>query len=143
MKTNGRSLRRVATSRFGDIGATWAPTGERLAYTTSNGTGLVDLATRDSVFLADRGTSYEPSPPEWSPDGERVLFSRNDPDSASGKVHKHQLWAMRDDGSRAHAVTRKIFPDPVEDPFDPTVTWVAATLHGTPLAPLSRGGGKR
>jgi Tol biopolymer transport system component len=139
MGARGRPLRRVATDTTGDdAGATWAPTGERLAYTTSKGTGLIDLATGHGVTLADRGTSYNENPPEWSPDGEWVLFSRNARVQSSPRKLQHQLWAMRADGSQAHVVTHKIFPDPVDDPFDPTATWVAATLHGAPLPPVAK-----
>jgi Tol biopolymer transport system component len=136
MRTTGRSLRRVATDPSGaDAGASWSPTGERLAYATLKGTGLVDLSTGRSVFVAGRGQGYNGDPPQWSPDGGWVLFSRKAPGYSGPRDLHYRLWVMRGDGSQAHAVTHRIFPDYVDDPFDPKAAWVAATLHGTPARP--------
>jgi Tol biopolymer transport system component len=81
---------------------TWSPTGERIAFTSGNGTELrvVDVATGAVTVLteAERGTSLEVI--GFSPQGDRILFSRTE-DRGAGEG---SLWSIGVDGSDARLV---------------------------------------
>jgi Tol biopolymer transport system component len=96
----------------------WSPTGDRIAFTTrKHGSGqeirVLDVAT-GTVTLAvepdgsDGGTEVFLSVIDWSPEGDRILFSRaeaiNDDPSDPGSyrsVGLGSLWSGNADGSDA------------------------------------------
>jgi len=128
VRSNGRDRQLVAADPSG-VAAAWSPKGDSLTYTTSKGTGVFDPATGKRRFVAAPTNDPSNNPPSWSPDGKWILFWRFDLGyGAPSDVHL-QLWAMRSDGTRAHAVTDAVTPDWGNG----TETWVAATLHGTPV----------
>jgi Tol biopolymer transport system component len=85
---------------------TWSPTGERIAFTT-HGDGnryfaelrVLDVATGSVTLLieAERGTVLGESVIEFSPQGDRILFSRTER-RGSGE---DSLWSIGVDGSDA------------------------------------------
>lgn len=77
----------------------WSPTSDRIAFATNGGKALrvVDVATGSVTLLAEaeRGTSFEAI--GFSPQGDRILFRRDEGDTNS-------LWSIGVDGSDAHPV---------------------------------------
>jgi Tol biopolymer transport system component len=75
----------------------WSPTGDRIAFTSGNGTELrvVDVATGMVTLLAERDGSDILSVLDFSPEGDRILFSRTE-DSGDGVS---SLWSVNADGS--------------------------------------------
>jgi Tol biopolymer transport system component len=76
--------------------AVWSPTGDRIAF-TGNGTELrvVDVATGTVTSLVETDGSDTLSVLDFSPDGDRVLFSRTE-DQGTGA---NSLWSVNVDGS--------------------------------------------
>jgi len=89
---------------FGDRAGSiaWSPTGDRIAFTSWNGTELrlLDVATGTVTLLTEThgsdmlsviaGESFE-----FSPEGDRILFSRTE-DEGTGAS---SLWSVNADGS--------------------------------------------
>ncbi len=75
----------------------WSPTGDRIAFTSGNGTKLrvVDVATGTVTLLAETDGSDMLSVIDFSPEGERILFARTE-DRGSGAS---SLWSVNADGS--------------------------------------------
>ena len=75
----------------------WSPTGDRIAFTSGNGTELrvVDVATGTVTLLAEKDGSDMLSVLDFSPDADRILFSRAE-DQGSGPT---SLWSVNADGS--------------------------------------------
>ena len=75
----------------------WSPTGDRIAFTSGNGTKLrvVDVATGTVTLLTEVDGSDRLSVIDFSAQGDRILFSRWE-DSASGA---ESLWSINADGS--------------------------------------------
>jgi Tol biopolymer transport system component len=75
----------------------WSPTGDRIAFTSGNGTELrvVDVATGTVTLLTDTDRSDMLSVIDFSPEGERILFARTE-DRGSGVS---SLWSVNADGS--------------------------------------------
>jgi Tol biopolymer transport system component len=76
--------------------AVWSPTGDRIAF-TGNGTELrvVDVASRTVTSLVETDGSDILSVLDFSPDGDRILFSRTE-DQGTGA---NSLWSVNVDGS--------------------------------------------
>ena len=76
--------------------AVWSPTGDRIAF-TGNGTELrvVDVATGTVTSLVETDGSDTLSVLDFSPDGDRILFSRTE-DQGTGA---NSLWSVNVDGS--------------------------------------------
>jgi Tol biopolymer transport system component len=76
----------------------WSPTGDRIAFTSGNRTELrvVDVATGEVTSLTGTGGSEPPwNIIEFSPEGDRILFSRwEDRDNGVSS-----LWTVNADGS--------------------------------------------
>jgi Tol biopolymer transport system component len=75
----------------------WSPTGDRIAFTSGNGTELrvVDVATGTVTSLAEKDGSDILSVLDFSPEGDRILFSRAE-DRGTGA---ESLWSVHADGS--------------------------------------------
>ena len=75
----------------------WSPTGDRIAFTSGNGNELrvLDVATGTVTLLAERDGSEVLWAIDFSPEGDRILFSRTE-DSGAGVS---SLWSINADGS--------------------------------------------
>jgi Tol biopolymer transport system component len=75
----------------------WSPTGDRIAFTSGNGTELrvVDVATGTVTLLAEKDGSDILLVLDFSPEGDRILFSRAE-DRGIGPI---SLWSVNADGS--------------------------------------------
>ena len=75
----------------------WSPTGDRIAFTSGTSTELrlVDVATGTVTSLAEEDGSGILSVLDFSPDGDRILFSRTE-DQGTGPS---SLWSIHADGS--------------------------------------------
>jgi Tol biopolymer transport system component len=75
----------------------WSPTGDRIAFTSpgSRELRLVDVATGTVTLLIEPDGSAVLSVIEFSPDGDRILFSRTEEDGTGA----NSLWSVNADGS--------------------------------------------
>jgi Tol biopolymer transport system component len=75
----------------------WSPTGDRIAFTSGKRTELrvVDVATGTVTSLAEKDGSDILSVLDFSPEGDRILFSRTE-DQGTGA---NSLWSVNVDGS--------------------------------------------
>jgi Tol biopolymer transport system component len=75
----------------------WSPTGDRIAFTSqrSRELRLVDVATGTVTLLIEPDGSALLSVIEFSPDGDRILFSKTE-DQGTGA---NSLWSVKVDGS--------------------------------------------
>lgn len=101
-RSDGSGVREVFGDWAGD--PTWSPTGERIAFTTHDGTRyfselrIVDVATGSATLLteAERGSSVRVI--GFSPQGDRILFSVTE----NREEGESSLWSISIDGSDAH-----------------------------------------
>jgi Tol biopolymer transport system component len=84
---------------FGDRAGSiaWSPTGDRIAFTSWNGTELrlLDVATGTATLLTEVDASNGLSVIEFSPQGDRILFESFHLDGAGAD----SLWSVKVDGS--------------------------------------------
>jgi Tol biopolymer transport system component len=75
----------------------WSPTGDRIAFTSGDGTELrlLDVVTGTVMLLTETEGSDYLSVIEFSPEGERILFSPTE-DRGMGVS---SLWSVNADGS--------------------------------------------
>jgi Tol biopolymer transport system component len=75
----------------------WSPTGDRIAFTSqgSRELRLVDVATGTVTLPIEPDGSAVLSVIEFSPDGDRILFSRTEEDGTGA----NSLWSVNADGS--------------------------------------------
>jgi Tol biopolymer transport system component len=75
----------------------WSPTGDRIAFTSqgSRELRLLDVATGMVSLLIEPDGSAVLSVIEFSPDGDRILFSRTEEDGTGA----NSLWSVNADGS--------------------------------------------
>lgn len=75
----------------------WSPTGDRIAFTSGNGTELrvVDVATGTVTLLAEKDGSDILLVLDFSPEGDRILFSR----AEDRGIGPSSLWSVNADGS--------------------------------------------
>lgn len=98
----------------GTASPTWAPDGERVAVVAEEPLGfdaaevdtgssdlyVVTVASRDTIALT--GGELQVSAPQWSPDGERIVFVGQEPESETGQT---DLYSIRPDGSELTQLT--------------------------------------
>ena len=84
---------------FGDLvwKPVWSPTGDRIAFTSGNGTKLrlVDVATGTVTLLVEKDGSDILSVLDFSPEGDRILFSL----AEDRGIGPSSLWSIHADGS--------------------------------------------
>jgi Tol biopolymer transport system component len=76
----------------------WSPTGDRIAFTSGNGSELrvLDVATGTVMLLTEKDwPKYTFSVIDFSPEGDRILFSKTE-DEGAGPT---SLWTVNADGS--------------------------------------------
>jgi Tol biopolymer transport system component len=75
----------------------WSPTGDRIAFTSGNGTELrvVDVATGTVTLLAEKDGSDILLVLDFSPESDRILFSR----AEDRGIGPSSLWSVNADGS--------------------------------------------
>lgn len=129
LRRSGGLPRRVAHNGVNNVAASWSPSGARLVFANATGVTVLDPASGRRVVVKDPGLDPLNETPTWSPDGNWVLYWRKDLGyGAPGSGHL-QLWAMRADGTGAHAVTQGLTPSDGAGAF----TWVASAVRGKPL----------
>ena len=72
----------------------WSPTGDRIAFISNGQLRLLDVATGTVTLLAESEASDYPSVIDFSPEGDRILFSRTEDGAVYGS-----LWSVDADGS--------------------------------------------
>jgi WD40 repeat protein len=75
----------------------WSPTGDRIAFTSGNGTELrvVDVATGTVTSLVETDGADRLSVLDFSPEGDRILISRTEVEGS----YVSSLWSVNADGS--------------------------------------------
>lgn len=105
VEANGSDAQEVgAATEFWD--AAWSPSGDRIAFSLHDGTELRvrDVATGTEASLVNTGESERLQVIEFSPDGDRILFSRTeDMDSVVSS-----LWSINADGSDLRRLVTRI-----------------------------------
>jgi Tol biopolymer transport system component len=92
-RSDGSEPRKVFGDAAGSL--TWSPTGERIAFTTRKGQlRLLDVATGTATLLAESDESETLSVIDFSPHGDRILFSRSD-----DRGGRSSLWSINSEGS--------------------------------------------
>ena len=96
---DGSYLREVHGDwNYGFGNPVWSPTGDRIAFTSGNNSTelrVVDLASGTVTLLVETDESEYLSVLDFSPEGERILFSR----SEARDSDVSSLWSINADGS--------------------------------------------
>ena len=134
-KADGTVLRVIEGPTDGN--AVLSGTGDRVAFTrspavygppSSSELRVVDVAT-GTVTTVSRVEDPDPSPISFSPEGDRVLFSRTDTNGVTS------LWSVRADGSDARLLVQgSDGGDWQWQPADSTVMPSASATPSTPAA---------
>jgi Tol biopolymer transport system component len=111
------------------LGAAWSPAGARIAFAGARGTVVVDLEHGYRWQLTRDRTGGALA---WSPDGQRIIFTRSDLGHRGQALDHARLWTMKADGTDQHAVTHA-FPD---GGSDGPALWIRGTVSGTPVPNL-------
>ena len=110
MNADGSGERRLTTNAGNDFDPAWSPDGRRIAFTAQRGPGggAVSQGSRNTsdVYVIDADGAGERRladsaddefGPAWSPDGERVAYTRV---TAAGAA----IWVVGPDGNGAKAI---------------------------------------
>jgi hypothetical protein len=87
-----------------DWGYAWSATGDRMAL-SSDGVKLLDVATGSVTPLTDRVHGTDILVIGFSPDGDKILFSKR-VDLTASKVGKQSLWSIDVDGTDLRLLVR-------------------------------------
>ncbi len=104
-------------------GATWSPDGRWIAYTSWTESGSYDLyvlelaSSRVTRLTNTPTTEYEP---DWSPSGDRIVFSGDSDEGWS-------VFTIRPDGSGRTQITDRDGFDPVWSPDGTLIAFVRST----------------
>jgi TolB protein len=126
---DGRDRRRLTSGADGD--PSWSPDGTEIAFDRYD-----DATQTFNVFVvpAGGGTPIDISTdppglsdlqPVWSPDGGRILFTSDRPDS-----FRLDLWTMNSDGSDLQRVTNTQDRDEHDPVWSPDGRWIAYSAGG-------------
>jgi Tol biopolymer transport system component len=130
VRSNGTGLRLISRDAESSV---WSPTGERLVFAGYHGIVLVDVAKgRRQRLTRERLFDPQTEAPAWSPDGQGILYWRNDLVYGPAPAYHTQVWTMKADGTDRHSVTHA-FPG---DGVNASAEWVEDTLKGTPVPRL-------
>ncbi|MDO8950729.1 MAG: GYF domain-containing protein [Actinomycetota bacterium] len=122
MAADGSNPQPVTSSEFGDTHPSASPDGSRIVFVRENkGLMLLD-AGGEKQLTAD--AAYQPSSPIWSPDGERVFYSRLE--SASEGASRY-IYSMKADGTDDRQVS-PAFPGGSGSDEDPSISPDGTTL---------------
>ncbi len=98
MDGDGSHRENLSHNGANDWSPAWSPNGKWIAYASESSDGLdiwrMRPTGRDKMRLTTRGRDEYPT---WSPDSKRIAFMR-----------LGDIWAMRADGSKAHALRTTI-----------------------------------
>jgi Tol biopolymer transport system component len=86
-------------------GGSWAPDGQRFAFTLNRGRGHDTPLSPTDIYVADAngsrlrrltrsGTAFAPL---WAPDGSAIVYAQREPDNRI--TSRSSLWIMRSEGS--------------------------------------------
>lgn len=132
MNADGTRRSSLISSPMEVGGATWSPDGEQIAFTRESGAFISDdagndlwMVTSDIYVINSDGsgrTRLTNSPeseenPEWSPDGEKVLFVADDPPD---NPYNSEICAINADGT-----DRRCLVDLVDGEI-PSVAWAGS-----------------
>jgi TolB protein len=95
----------VKLTRITATGCSWSPDGKQLTF--SNLQDLYSINTDGTGLTRLTRTAAKDLNPEWSPDGTRIAFLRQE---SGGKHAPYDLWTMTVDGSDQTPVARNVSP---------------------------------
>ena len=124
VRANGSGRHLIA--RADDEYEAWSPSGERLAFATNRGVGIVDFTSNKRLFVPD---DIGAEPPVWSPDGRTLIYWR-DPIHGDRPGQFLQLWTMGADGRDRRPLETPFVPADAAN--DESVAWVTGSLEGKP-----------
>lgn len=126
MNANGGDIRFVSDARQfnGNVDPSFSPNGLRIAYSTGAiRTVGVDGRRPRVVARAVIGRQYALFDPEYSPDGNRIMFA------GTPRRRKGGLWTVRPDGSHLRML-REVAHGGVQASYSPDGEHIAITQHG-------------
>ena len=96
----------------------WSPDGRKIAFTRRQEVGEYVTYSNDDVFVmnSDGSKSHQLTPevegfhagqPEWSPDGQQIVFVRGQAISSSIPARPGELFVMKPDGTDVTPLTRR------------------------------------
>lgn len=94
MDSDGKNMKLVSSGGFMQRDFSWSPGGHQVAYDGYFGGGktiyITDITGRKERPITDgAGGLYNDENPEWSPDGDNILFERQNP-----AVQSNSLWVV-------------------------------------------------
>ena len=123
--------RRLTAEQGFDGMATFSSDGGRLAYMADGATDVYDRlyvrnadGTGERALLVDFGVAENHYPEDWSPDGQFILYSREDP------ATQMDLFALPATGGRSIAVAASEFTE-THARFSPDGRWVSYVSNET------------